>query len=48
MTGPDDLPMVHAKHRVKTAALKAKLAEYAVKLARLQGIGFTPPVAGHV
>jgi hypothetical protein len=23
---PDDLPMVRAKHRVKTAALKAKLA----------------------
>jgi hypothetical protein len=34
--GPDDLPMAHAKHRVKIAALKAKLAGDAEKLARLQ------------
>jgi hypothetical protein len=40
--------MVHATHRAKAAALKAKLAENAAKLARFQGIGFTPPVAGRV
>jgi hypothetical protein len=32
---PDDLPTVHAKHRVKTAAHAARLAENAAKLARL-------------
>jgi hypothetical protein len=36
VTGPDDLPTLHTKHRVKTTALKAKLGEYAAKLARLQ------------
>jgi hypothetical protein len=33
---PDDLPTVHAKHRVKTAAPKVKLAENPAKLARSQ------------
>ena len=33
---PDDLPMVHAKHRVTTATLKAKLTENDAKLTRVQ------------
>jgi hypothetical protein len=37
--GREDLPRVHAKHRVKTAAHVARFAVNAQKLGSLQGIG---------
>jgi hypothetical protein len=44
VTGPEDLPGVHAKHKQRTAVHVARLVGNREKMTRLQGIGSVPPL----
>jgi hypothetical protein len=48
VTALEGLPAVNAKHKQRTAAQVAWLAGNQEKMARLQDIGYAPPVAGNV